>query len=633
MKSIGVLVSFVLLSITASAQLIINELSQGPSGTKEYVEFLVTGTPVCGGANTVDLRGWIIDDNNSWHGTGSGSGIAGGHARFDSIAQWANVKIGSIILVFNDADMNTNVASLAIDTNDANHDCVYIIPVSSSVLQKNVTLPASNGSMTTYAVAGTPYSPSGNWTCLGMANAVDAFHTVSPSNYAAAYHSIGWASDSILLNVHFNSSQGGKIICMTNAVDNNPFNAANFVDTTTTLETPGAPNNAANAAWISSMNNNCQPFVAPVVTFNSPAPLTCGSSSTVITASSVTSGLTFNWSNGASGSNDTVTTSGTYVVTASDAGNICTVSNSINIAGATGLSVTSSFTNTICGNSNGTAAVTVTSGTANSFLWSNGDTTASVSNLAAGAYTVTVNGGGNCTATASVTINSSGLAPVTVTADTGIFCSGDSTRVCAPSGYVSYLWSTGAVTSCIYAKQAGNYYVTVTDNLSCTATSNHLPINIYPLPPVSVSVNGDTLSAHDAVTYQWYFNNGLISGATNDVYIATQAGNYTVMISDTNGCKVVSNPVTVNLTAINELANEEQLNVYPNPLTSANWSMVVSSKLIGEPFKVFDNNGRLVYQAVIANEKIEIELNLAKGIYWLKINSGEKMLKKKLIRL
>ena len=70
MKNLTLLFAFILLTISSQAQLIINELSQGASGTKEYVELLVTGTPVCGGTNTVDLRGWIIDDNNSWHASG-----------------------------------------------------------------------------------------------------------------------------------------------------------------------------------------------------------------------------------------------------------------------------------------------------------------------------------------------------------------------------------------------------------------------------------------------------------------------------------------------------------------------------------------------------------------------------------
>ena len=112
MRKCWITIFVCLAALQAKCQLVINELSQGPSGTKEYVEFLVTGTVSCGGTNTVDLRGWIIDDNNSWHASGSGTGIATGHAKFDSIPQWANVKIGSLILVYNDADVSAATAAL-----------------------------------------------------------------------------------------------------------------------------------------------------------------------------------------------------------------------------------------------------------------------------------------------------------------------------------------------------------------------------------------------------------------------------------------------------------------------------------------------------------------------------------------
>jgi hypothetical protein len=60
--------------------IIINEFSNGPSGTKEYMEFLTVGCP----GQTVDIRGWIFDDNNGDFSGGptTGIGIALGHSRF-----------------------------------------------------------------------------------------------------------------------------------------------------------------------------------------------------------------------------------------------------------------------------------------------------------------------------------------------------------------------------------------------------------------------------------------------------------------------------------------------------------------------------------------------------------------------
>ena len=57
-----------------SQTLSINEFSNGPSGTKEYIEFIVIDTGAtydCVNLTIpcVDIRGWIIDDNNGYHGS------------------------------------------------------------------------------------------------------------------------------------------------------------------------------------------------------------------------------------------------------------------------------------------------------------------------------------------------------------------------------------------------------------------------------------------------------------------------------------------------------------------------------------------------------------------------------------
>lgn len=633
MKKFMILLAVVFATTAAHAQLIINELSQGPATNKEYVELLVTGTPSCGGANTVDLRGWVIDDNNSWHASGSGTGIAGGHVRFDSIANWANVKIGSLIVIYNDADTSGSIHALTIDSTDANSDYVYVMPVTCSYLQKNVTLPASNGNMTTYGVAGTPYSATGTWTVLGMANSGDAFHTVSPANYTTSYFAVGWGNNSTDVDVYYSVAQGNKVIYMTNAVSNDPFDAANFVDTVATQETPGAPNNAANAAWINGMTNNGQPFVAPNVTFNNPAPLTCGNSSTVITASSTTNGATFIWSNGTVGANNTVTAGGTYRVTVSNASNTCSTVDSVTITQSSGLGLSIAATNTTCGGVNGSAAVTITSGTATGYLWNTGGTSDTIANASAGTYTVTVTGTGGCTATASVTVSASSGNSVAITADKTIFCPGDTAQICAPAGHQSYLWNNGATTNCINATGAGNYYVTVTDNGTCTAASNAIAIAVYQQPPVSISVNGDTLNAYNSVGYQWYFNNDEIIGADEDIYVAEQSGSYTVLVTDTNGCTSLSNAVIVNVTGINDVVVGSEWSVYPNPNAVGAWQLVVGSYLIGEEVELTDATGKLVWKSIISNQKSAIELNVAKGIYLLKISSGKSIATKKLIKL
>lgn len=628
MKQFFFFAALVLVTLSAKAQLVINEVSQG-TGNAEYVELLVTGNPTCGSANTVDIRGWIIDDNNSWHGS---SGIAGGHVRFDSIPQWANVKIGSLILVYNDAD----ITNLTNDETDANNDFVYILPLSSSRLQKNSTLPTSGGNMTTYAVPGTVYT-TGNtitWTVLGMANSGDAFHTVSPANYATAYHAIGYGNTSTAVDIYFTGSQGGKVIYMANLVDNDPFNQANYIDTVIAgNETPGAPNNTANAAWIASLNNNGQPYTGPVVTLSNLNPLSCSNSTTVLVATTSTQGALYIWSNGITTANDTVTTGGTYYVTVTNAAQTCSTVDSITITSSSTLSISTSSTPTTCGASNGTATVSVNNGTASSYLWSNSGNTATISALAAGNYTVTVTGTGNCSASASVTVSSSaGGSPVTITADQTSFCSQDSAQLCAPTGNgLNYLWNTGAITPCITVKQAGNYYVTVTDNNGCSAESNHLSINVLPSPPVNISVSGDTLTSYNASSYQWYRNGILIPGATSAKYVMTQPGSYTVVVTGPNGCTAQSLPVVV--TGVDVVTLQQQFSVYPNPLTGGNWTVEAGKDLLGAKLAIYDNNGRMVYNTEITTPTTVIEAEMARGVYWLKVSSGQNSFTNKLVKL
>lgn len=706
-KTTILLIVLCLTLVNSNAQLVINELSQGPTGNKEYVELLVTGSPVCGAANTVDLRGWIIDDNNSWHGTGSGAGIAGGHVRFASVSQWANVKIGTLILIYNDADISSSVASLTVDTTDSNSDCVFVVPVSSSLLEKNTTLPASAGVMTTYNVGGTIYSSTGNWTCLGMANAADAFHTVSPSNYAAAYHAIGWAMDSTSVNVYYPGSQSGNVIYMANIVDNDPFNSLNYVDSAAlNHETPGAPNNSANAAWISMLNHNCQPYTSPSLSIATPAELNCANTSVVLTAITSALGLTYTWSSGASNANtDTViqaglysvtvtdgsascsasasvsvsqnvavpdlsifstgfscasvadtltatsttpsvtylwsngvsgiqnivTQTGVYEVTATNPDNGCSAQASVNVTAAAGFNISVVGNNTTCGANNGSAIAMVTNGTADSFVWSNGTVNDTVLSLAAGTYTVTASNLAGCSATGSVTINSSGVQAPIISSDKNIMCSGDSAQICAPIGYQSYLWNTGQTGRCIYTMLAGNYYVTVTEQGNCTVSSNAIAISVRALPPVSISVNGDTLRAYNSVTYQWYYNNNPIPDATQSVLVAGQNGNYSVQVSDTNGCTALSNPVVINRTGIASANVIGDVVLYPNPVDDNVFAVEIPELIIGASLQIFTVESRLIYSQILTQTRNLIVSNLSPGTYLVRVISPEGSVLRKMI--
>jgi hypothetical protein len=91
--------SVLLLFITQfqAQQLIINEISQG-TGSSEYVELVVIGTPTCvSPVPSLDLRKVIIDDNNGYFAPGSGTGIASGAVRFANIPFWQSIPQGTYV--------------------------------------------------------------------------------------------------------------------------------------------------------------------------------------------------------------------------------------------------------------------------------------------------------------------------------------------------------------------------------------------------------------------------------------------------------------------------------------------------------------------------------------------------------
>ncbi|HWB64633.1 MAG TPA: T9SS type A sorting domain-containing protein, partial [Chitinophagales bacterium] len=363
---------------------------------------------------------------------------------------------------------------------------------------------------------------------------------------------------------------------------------------------------------------------------------TCGNNNGTasVTITSGTSPYGYNWDNGGTTATITGLASGTYNVTVTDAGS-CSATASVSVSAGGSLTLQATPASTTCGSSNGSVTVTVTAGTGPyTYAWDNGGTTASITGLQSGTYSVTVTGLGGCSATASAIVGSSSVNPVTISSTRSIFCPGDSEQVCAPNGYASYSWNTGQTTACIYALTAGNYYVTVTDNGNCTVSSNHLSLTVYPVPPVTVTVSGDTLSSFNAVTYQWYFNGNPIQGATSSVYIASQSGNYSVAITDANGCYAISNASFVNLTGINTLSDNNNIRVYPNPVgTGAAWSLETGEEMLGATCEVYDADGKLVWRTEIAAVKTLLDVDVARGIYFMRVCNEHNSYAFKLVKL
>jgi hypothetical protein len=294
---------------------------------------------------------------------------------------------------------------------------------------------------------------------------------------------------------------------------------------------------------------------ATIVTVNPPptATVTTGGPTTFCAGGAVTltasSGASYAWSNGATTQSISVSSSGNYSVTITDA-NGCSATSA-----ATGVTVNPLPSATISAGGPTTfcsgGSVTLTASSGASYAWSNSATTQSISVSSSGNYSVTITDANGCSATSAatgVTVNPLPSATISAGGPT-TFCAGGSVTLTASSG-ASYAWSTGATTQSISVSSSGNYSVTITDANGCSATSAATGVTVNPLPSATISAGGPTtfcaggsvtLTASSGASYLWS------TGATTQSITVNSSGNYTVTVADAN-CSATSaaTSVTVN---------------------------------------------------------------------------------------
>ncbi|MCO5726095.1 SprB repeat-containing protein, partial [Robiginitalea marina] len=126
------------------------------------------------------------------------------------------------------------------------------------------------------------------------------------------------------------------------------------------------------------------------------------------------------------------------------------------------------------GGEDGSATVTPSGGVGEyTFLWSDGQTTATADNLSAGTYSVTVTDANQNQTSCQVTIGEPVELTCVASVENQISANGasDGSASVAPTGGTpdyTYLWSNGATGATATGLSAGTYSVTVTDANGCT---------------------------------------------------------------------------------------------------------------------------------------------------------------------
>jgi len=213
------------------------------------------------------------------------------------------------------------------------------------------------------------------------------------------------------------------------------------------------------------------------------------------------------------------------------------------------------------GGNNGTATASASGGSAPyTYLWSNGQTSASLTGLAAGTYTVTVTDLKSCTKTSSTTITQpTVLVANTSSTDVSCFGGNNGTATASASGGTApytYLWSNGATTSTITGLPAAVYNVTVTDANDCTATAT---ATVDQPDALSVAGSGTDVGCFGGTNgsatatptggtaqYTYLWSNGETTSAISGLTAAA----YSVTVTDANDCTATATATVDQPTAL-----------------------------------------------------------------------------------
>ena len=192
------------------------------------------------------------------------------------------------------------------------------------------------------------------------------------------------------------------------------------------------------------------------------------------------------------------------------------------------------------GGNDGSVSLSVSGGNAPYlFSWSNGSSSANLSGLGAGSYSVVITDANGCSANASASVSQPGAIAISLTS-ASVTCDGNDGGVSSSvSGGISpylYSWSNGSTSSSINGLAEGSYTLTVTDANNCESSSS---INVI----TDCDPGGCTYVTIDSNDFESGFgiwNDGGVDCARINNATYASSGNFTVSLQDDTEESVVT---------------------------------------------------------------------------------------------
>lgn len=299
----------------------------------------------------------------------------------------------------------------------------------------------------------------------------------------------------------------------------------------------------------------------PVITANGPTTFCTGGSVDLTTATA----SSYAWTGGLTTQTITVNTSGSYLVTVTDANGCTATANAItvNVSNAPVPTIQTTGNTALCAGQ----TVSLTASTADSYTWSTGDTTQTIVVSTAGSFYVT----------------------------------------------------TANANACDGVGQSASVNVTVTPQ----------PVAIVGSPAINGNIVTFSNSSTNATAYSWDFGDFTNSSATAPVHAYAASNSYQVTLTATNGNCTSDTTFTVAITVgLEELNNVAEIVLFPNP-TTANAQLSMNVIEAGNVEVAIQTvNGQVVKTIMndyltVGKQTITIETaDLANGVYFTTIKAG-----------
>ncbi|MDP5169305.1 MAG: PKD domain-containing protein [Bacteroidia bacterium] len=279
------------------------------------------------------------------------------------------------------------------------------------------------------------------------------------------------------------------------------------------------------------------------------------------------------------------------------------------------------------------------------YEWSNAATTASITGVGPGSYSVIVTDVNGCTTTDTVSVTEPPQLTVALDAITDASCpdATDGAITITTGGGTapySYAWDNGATDEDLAGVMPGDYVGTITDANGCVLVSPTVRVGFVDTFSVAAftyaftngaSADFSNGSSANATTFSWTFGDGGTSTDENPSYTYTANGSYTVTLIATGPCGSDTTQQTfdLNTVGIDRGLLDGLISMQPNParafveldfrsLPQADWTV-----------NLYSMDGKLIQSESLRQaggnfeHRLNIPASVSEGVYMVQVVSSE----------